>query len=46
MTQKIDLVRVLKYVLQMEETARGFLLENSKRFSHGAMAESLMNNSG
>jgi rubrerythrin len=39
MTQKIDLARVLKYALQMEETARGFFLENSKRFSHGAVAE-------
>lgn len=41
MTQKIDLARVLNYALQMEKTGRDFFLENSKRFSHGAVAETL-----
>ena len=39
MPQKIDLVRILTYALQMEKTGRDFFLENSKRFSHGAVAE-------
>jgi hypothetical protein len=39
MTQKIDLLRVLNYALQLEKTGRDFFLENSKRFSHGAVAE-------
>ncbi len=39
MQQKIDRVRLLRYALQMEESGRDFFLENSKRFSHGAVVE-------
>jgi len=37
MPQKIDVTRVLNYALQMEKTGREFFVENSKKFSHGAV---------
>jgi rubrerythrin len=39
MEQKIDLSRLLRYALQMEETGRDFFMEHSKKFSHGAVVE-------
>ncbi len=39
MQQEIDAKRILDYALRMEETGRDFFLQNSKRFSHGAVVE-------
>lgn len=39
MQREIDMSKILRYALKMEETGRDFFLENSKRFSHGAVRE-------
>jgi len=39
MEQEMDLGRLLRYALHMEETGRDFFVENSRKFSHGAVRE-------
>ncbi len=39
MPPRIDINRLLRYALRMEETGRDFFRENSKKFSHGGVVE-------
>ncbi len=41
MEPKADIGKLLRYALRMEETGRDFFRENSKKFSHGGVVETL-----